>query len=588
MLGSKCCCTKELPCNTSTQSGGAGITIKKYSMPSYSGDVSFRYEAFSIKDRFTVYNTANEDEIYFDTGEPISGGATITFFKPDGVTSVSVRVEGPSGTAWNYTISCPERRVNCLTSCDDDENGNPYFTNIKSISITLEAEDFEISIPRFGYQYRPVVYSDVPVNRRSNRVGDFYRWYFQSLDSEWWESPVLPGVELIFGIPVLIEPDLEWGGDPIEVVYESKALFPLGMLNGTFDLEYDSENDRYVYDFDECEYECLDSNARGTTKLIFYPSTCELVLVNFKYYVSINAGDVGGCDDTVYNPFFPEPGEFKFKSVYTNTLGLYSWGGGTRFTFPTISCGTNTETGSILEDTIGINQDVYWDVHPFCSVSNFGFSNWFWGACGSFDPDDSNRLGIFADNDEFINLPVSRYGSYRLGIPYEQETVTVNVGKPIIADFVVRDCRWENNGLNFESSVFSYLDSTFLGCAVNLQWKYADPGIIDIGTYIDSNSDILGVTANRFVQDDEEKFPWVAPTPPASWYYLQETEIVPYSGPPIDNPYLENRTVIDGIIYTNRLVITGNKQDNTIITKGKNNLILRRVDVEFDEPQQEL
>lgn len=139
MLGSKCCCKKK--CGTTTNSGGAGITIDDYDMPEYAGDVEFSYNAYRIPDNFTVYNTDDPNEIYFDTGGRVSGAATISFFKPVGVTSVSVRVEGPSGTGWRYTIGCPEAPCNSLS------------ISPSRVTVELEADEYEMTIPVWGYEY---------------------------------------------------------------------------------------------------------------------------------------------------------------------------------------------------------------------------------------------------------------------------------------------------------------------------------------------------------------------------------------------------------------------------------------------------
>lgn len=111
MLGSKCCC--KTPCDSTTASGGAGITEKIISMPLYSGFVTFTYNAFLVPDKFTVYGIYEGEEfVLFDTIVQVSGSETIQIFKPFGVTQVKVRVEGPPGTAWTYYISCPERDDN--------------------------------------------------------------------------------------------------------------------------------------------------------------------------------------------------------------------------------------------------------------------------------------------------------------------------------------------------------------------------------------------------------------------------------------------------------------------------------------------
>lgn len=114
LVAGNCPCCKK-PCGSQSNSGGAGVTVETYDFPEEEGDVQFTYQAFSAKDRFTVYSG---EQTFFDTEEPVSGGATVSFFKPFGVTTISVRVEGPSGTAWNYTIGCPQVGACCNgTTC---------------------------------------------------------------------------------------------------------------------------------------------------------------------------------------------------------------------------------------------------------------------------------------------------------------------------------------------------------------------------------------------------------------------------------------------------------------------------------------
>jgi hypothetical protein len=99
------CCQKDEPCGTSAAAGGPGTTAATYSMPKKAGVVTFSYESFGIPDRYVVEGGG---QIFIDTGE-ISGGDTLTFCKPEGLRKVTVTVFGPaSGTAWEYTIGCPE------------------------------------------------------------------------------------------------------------------------------------------------------------------------------------------------------------------------------------------------------------------------------------------------------------------------------------------------------------------------------------------------------------------------------------------------------------------------------------------------
>jgi len=90
-------------CNVQTTSGGAGTTTTVHSLGRTNGTFAFRYEAFSIKDRFQVIY---EGSTILDTG-PVAGGATSNLTFSGAATTVSVIVTGPAGTGWNYTVSCP-------------------------------------------------------------------------------------------------------------------------------------------------------------------------------------------------------------------------------------------------------------------------------------------------------------------------------------------------------------------------------------------------------------------------------------------------------------------------------------------------
>lgn len=98
------CCKKDEPCGVTTTPGFEGTTVNSYSMPDEAGVVTFSYDSFGIPDRYVVEGGG---QIFIDTGE-VSGGDTLTFCKPKGVRRVTVTVTGPPGTAWTYTIGCPE------------------------------------------------------------------------------------------------------------------------------------------------------------------------------------------------------------------------------------------------------------------------------------------------------------------------------------------------------------------------------------------------------------------------------------------------------------------------------------------------
>lgn len=92
------------PCGSVSESGGDGITIRTFSVPSNSGQVTFTYEAYSVQDAFTVEGGGNT---YVDTGL-VSGSGAYVFCKPSGLTTLTVTVSGQTGTAWNYVLGCPD------------------------------------------------------------------------------------------------------------------------------------------------------------------------------------------------------------------------------------------------------------------------------------------------------------------------------------------------------------------------------------------------------------------------------------------------------------------------------------------------
>jgi len=193
-LGCKCC---DEPCNTAARSGGAGITINRYAMPDYGGTVEFYYNAYRVPDRFTIYNTNSEDEIYFDTAERVSGSKTIKFYKPKGVRSVSVKVDGPSGTVWDYRIGCPE--LSCLVkNCHSDIVPTPI---LDSITLTLDVPSYKLRIPRIGaeywYHYRE------PFGPQSSTYS------FGDLGQRTFNNPFNPNGEYVDKIPVVLPLDFK-------------------------------------------------------------------------------------------------------------------------------------------------------------------------------------------------------------------------------------------------------------------------------------------------------------------------------------------------------------------------------------------
>jgi hypothetical protein len=97
------CC--EAPCGASASSGGQGVTVNEYGMPSREGDVDFTYNSYGIPDSYKIESL--DGQVFIDTGD-VSGQKTLTFRKPQGVKKVRVTVTGPSGTAWQYFLGCPK------------------------------------------------------------------------------------------------------------------------------------------------------------------------------------------------------------------------------------------------------------------------------------------------------------------------------------------------------------------------------------------------------------------------------------------------------------------------------------------------
>lgn len=117
-----------------------GTTVAIYStdirlikVPYWPGVMNFVYDAYSVPDRFKVFavpmDSRNPETLLFDSGYrgnqncgyavsiPGSGGAgNVQLMKPDGCNFIKVVVEAPcEGTAWEYSLSCPERIFTTIT-----------------------------------------------------------------------------------------------------------------------------------------------------------------------------------------------------------------------------------------------------------------------------------------------------------------------------------------------------------------------------------------------------------------------------------------------------------------------------------------
>ncbi|MFN0074753.1 MAG: hypothetical protein ACKVVP_24995 [Chloroflexota bacterium] len=93
-----------VPCNNVTNSGGVGVTTTVHGLGQTSGSFQFFRDAFGVPDRFEILY---ENNVILDTGS-VSGAQTHTVaFGPGASTNITVRVTGPLGTAWTYTVNCP-------------------------------------------------------------------------------------------------------------------------------------------------------------------------------------------------------------------------------------------------------------------------------------------------------------------------------------------------------------------------------------------------------------------------------------------------------------------------------------------------
>ncbi|MFM7321508.1 MAG: hypothetical protein ACKO5K_08305 [Armatimonadota bacterium] len=92
-------------CQDQQNSGRQGIFTNVYDLGK-PGSFTFRYNAFSIPDQFQVFA---DGDLLFDTGGKVSGQRTVTLTASCLSTIIRVVVTADlSGTAWNYTVGCPQ------------------------------------------------------------------------------------------------------------------------------------------------------------------------------------------------------------------------------------------------------------------------------------------------------------------------------------------------------------------------------------------------------------------------------------------------------------------------------------------------
>jgi hypothetical protein len=99
--------SEKVPCNAKTISGGFGVTPTLHSVGSKSGTILLNYEMYSIPDKLEVFY---EGKLLFSTNGFVSGNKTESItYNYNKETEIEVIVTGnDAGTAWEYTVNCPE------------------------------------------------------------------------------------------------------------------------------------------------------------------------------------------------------------------------------------------------------------------------------------------------------------------------------------------------------------------------------------------------------------------------------------------------------------------------------------------------
>lgn len=97
-------------CNQNTISGGAGVTQTRHDL-GRGGPATFdlRWETRNIPDIIDVYYQGG---LVFSTGYVGDNlnegtGSALVSLPPGNDTNVLVKVTGPNGTVWDYTVGCP-------------------------------------------------------------------------------------------------------------------------------------------------------------------------------------------------------------------------------------------------------------------------------------------------------------------------------------------------------------------------------------------------------------------------------------------------------------------------------------------------
>jgi hypothetical protein len=102
-----------LPCDQTTQSGGAGQTINEHGLGQTSGKFVIEYDMYSAPDEMIIYAGVKEkrgsSKILFQTHGKVSGSRKLEIpFSDLERGTITVEMNGSSGgTQWDYLIFCP-------------------------------------------------------------------------------------------------------------------------------------------------------------------------------------------------------------------------------------------------------------------------------------------------------------------------------------------------------------------------------------------------------------------------------------------------------------------------------------------------
>jgi len=97
------------PCDQATASGGEGTTRTRHDLGPVAGAVTITYDMFTIPDRLDCYYRC---VLVATTGDLVSGAGSLQWtYDPqtdDPLWCLVVMSAPTSGTAWVYTLGCPE------------------------------------------------------------------------------------------------------------------------------------------------------------------------------------------------------------------------------------------------------------------------------------------------------------------------------------------------------------------------------------------------------------------------------------------------------------------------------------------------